>query len=181
MLYQYDHRHHDNTKSFVPGARSSLMISTRQASNRGSRVPEPLLVFDSECPLNVQIFQELGPFSRLNFGNWPQHLEHETLGEGGSRVEAPACGALADVATLVSRRDSTLCPISLLRLSLLRFVDSEFPGNSLWTWEFHPWNQDSAWVEPSDVQNLSTEVVGMIVKTRTWTSTSRDSEHMFLP
>ena len=28
-------------------------------------------------------------------------------------------------------------PISLLRISLLRFVDSNFPGNSLWTWEFH--------------------------------------------
>ena len=29
-------------------------------------------------------------------------------------------------------------PISLLRLCLLRFVDSNFPGNALWTWEFHP-------------------------------------------
>ena len=28
-------------------------------------------------------------------------------------------------------------PISLLRLSLLRFVDSKLPGNSLWTWELH--------------------------------------------
>ena len=28
--------------------------------------------------------------------------------------------------------------ISLLRLSLLRFVDSELPGHSLWAWEFHP-------------------------------------------
>ena len=30
-----------------------------------------------------------------------------------------------------------LRPISLLRISLLRFVDSELPGNSLWAWEFH--------------------------------------------
>ena len=29
-------------------------------------------------------------------------------------------------------------PSSLLRLSLLSFVDSEFPGNSLQTGEFHP-------------------------------------------
>ena len=29
-------------------------------------------------------------------------------------------------------------PIFLLRLSLLRFADSRFPGNSLWAWEFHP-------------------------------------------
>ena len=30
-------------------------------------------------------------------------------------------------------RTGELCPISLLRSSLLRFVDSKFPGNSLWT------------------------------------------------
>ena len=33
-----------------------------------------------------------------------------------------------------------LRPISLLRLSLLRFVDSDLPGDSRWTWEFHPFN-----------------------------------------
>ena len=31
-----------------------------------------------------------------------------------------------------------LRPIFLLGLSLLRFLDSNFPGHSLWTWEFHP-------------------------------------------
>ena len=31
-------------------------------------------------------------------------------------------------------------PVSLLRLSILRFVDSEFQGNSLWTSEFQPSN-----------------------------------------
>ena len=31
-----------------------------------------------------------------------------------------------------------LRPISVLRLSLLRLLDSNFPGNLLWTWEFHP-------------------------------------------
>ena len=29
-------------------------------------------------------------------------------------------------------------PISLLTLSLLTLLDSNFPGNPLWTWEFHP-------------------------------------------
>ena len=28
-------------------------------------------------------------------------------------------------------------PIFLLRLSLLSFVDSKYPGNSTWTWAFH--------------------------------------------
>ena len=31
-----------------------------------------------------------------------------------------------------------LRPISLLRLSLLRFLDSNFPASSLWTLEFNP-------------------------------------------
>ena len=30
--------------------------------------------------------------------------------------------------------------ICLLRISLLRFVDSRFPGNPLWVWEFHSLN-----------------------------------------
>ena len=34
----------------------------------------------------------------------------------------------------IPQRDKPLRPISLLRLSLLRFVDSICPGNSLWTW-----------------------------------------------
>ena len=38
-------------------------------------------------------------------------------------------------------------PVSIPRLSLLRFVDSSFPGNSLWTWDFHP-----------EIHNLSTEI-----------------------
>ena len=29
-------------------------------------------------------------------------------------------------------------PISLLTLSLLTLLDSNFPGNPLWAWEFHP-------------------------------------------
>ena len=29
-------------------------------------------------------------------------------------------------------------PVSELRISKLRFLDSNFPGNSLWAWEFHP-------------------------------------------
>ena len=34
--------------------------------------------------------------------------------------------------------NSELRPISLLTLSLLRLLDSTFPVNSLWAWEFHP-------------------------------------------
>ena len=33
-----------------------------------------------------------------------------------------------------------LRPISLLRLSLLRFLDSNFPEKSTWAWESHPLN-----------------------------------------
>ena len=60
-----------------------------------------------------------------------------------------AASALRRPACLPARRsakprrrgtDATVhvCPISLLRISLLRLLDSGFPGNSLWTWEFHP-------------------------------------------
>ena len=35
-------------------------------------------------------------------------------------------------------------PVSLLRLSLLRFVDSTFSENSLWAWEFHRLKVDPA-------------------------------------
>ena len=29
-------------------------------------------------------------------------------------------------------------PISLVRLSLLRLLDSNFAGNSMWAWKYHP-------------------------------------------
>ena len=48
-------------------------------------------------------------------------------------------------------------PIFLLRLSLLRFLDSNFAGNSLWAWESHL-NLDAAWVKSSEIQNLSSEI-----------------------
>ena len=35
-------------------------------------------------------------------------------------------------------RPGALRPISLLRLSLLRLLESNFPGNSLWAWKFRP-------------------------------------------
>ena len=51
-------------------------------------------------------------------------------------------------------------PISLLRLSLLRLLDSNFPGNPLWAWEFHPlklrWIM--FWVKPSEIHHVSTEI-----------------------
>ena len=45
--------------------RSVLIISIRNISNRGSRIPEPLLMFTSKCPLKVQISQVLGPFFQI--------------------------------------------------------------------------------------------------------------------
>ena len=44
---------------------SVLMIPIRQISNRGSQIPEPLLMFTSKCPLKVQTSQGLGPFSQI--------------------------------------------------------------------------------------------------------------------
>ena len=39
-----------------------LALSIHKLSNRGSRIPEPLLSFTLECLLRVQISQGLGPF-----------------------------------------------------------------------------------------------------------------------
>ena len=54
----------------------------------------------------------------------------------------PKCHDLANILVRVARGSAkeAIRPISLLRLSLLRFVDSTLPGKSLWTWEFHPLN-----------------------------------------
>ena len=48
--------------------------------------------------------------------------------------------SLRSMAFRHARRDRAIRvrPICLLRLWLLRFLDPTFPGNSLWTWEFHP-------------------------------------------
>ena len=53
-------------------------------------------------------------------------------------LPAPAASLTGCLAARLRGRQPGLRPISLLWLSLLRFVDSEFPGNPLWTWEFHP-------------------------------------------
>ena len=57
-----------------------------------------------------------------------------SLKKAGSWAEGRRCFARA------GRWLGKVHPIFLPRLSLLRFVDSTFPGNSLWTWEFHPLN-----------------------------------------
>ena len=44
-----------------------LMISIRIISNRGSQIPDPLLIPTSRCPLKVQISQRLASFSKLTF------------------------------------------------------------------------------------------------------------------
>ena len=53
-----------------------------------------------------------------------------------------------------------LRPISLLRLSLLRLLDSNFPGNYVWTWEFHPLRLRLRLCssQTSEVQNLSSQI-----------------------
>ena len=51
-------------------------------------------------------------------------------------TRAPRIGRTATRA----RGCASLRPISLLTLSLLRLLDSNFPGNPLWTWAFHPLN-----------------------------------------
>ena len=72
-------------------------------------------------------------------------------------------------------------PLSLLRLSLLRFVDSKCHGNSAWTWEFHPLNWDYAWVKASEIQNLSTEIGRSSVKRccNTRSNQPKQEAHLF--
>ena len=49
--------------------------------------------------------------------------------------------------------------ISLLRLSLLGFADPDFPARVTYGHENStPWNQGSAPVKPSEIQNISTEI-----------------------
>ena len=50
-----------------------------------------------------------------------------------------------------------LGPISLPRVSLLRFADSNFPGDSLWAWEFHTLKSRFCLSQPSEIHSLSTE------------------------
>ena len=57
---------------------------------------------------------------------------------GGFSATAYVPSALHSFGHRLSTRQWLHAHAYLLRLSLLRFVDSEFPGNSLWTWEFYP-------------------------------------------
>ena len=49
-------------------------------------------------------------------------------------------------------------PISLLTLSLLTLLDSNFPGNSLWTWEFHPLKIILRLSQTPEIQNVSRKI-----------------------
>ena len=51
------------SRSIMP--RSVLVISISIIPNRGSRIPEPLLMFTSKCPLNVQISQGLSQILQI--------------------------------------------------------------------------------------------------------------------
>ena len=68
----------------------------------------------------------------------PGHDKREQNAQRRERYPCSPLIPLLPVPVLAASGYGQLRPISLLRLSLLRFVDSRFPGNSLWTWEFHP-------------------------------------------
>ena len=49
-------------------------------------------------------------------------------------------------------------PILLLTLRIPRLLDSTFPGNSLWAWEFHPLELTLCLSQTSEIHNVSTEI-----------------------
>ena len=53
-------------------------------------------------------------------------------------LQTPCPRAPSRLLASSSRKHCLLRPISLLTLSLLTLLDSNFPRNSLWAWEFHP-------------------------------------------
>ena len=92
------------------------------------------------------------PESFTNFLLYPFLLQicyANCLGHGhGSECHSPrlprkGTHPVLSASTSMKPEVNKRCPISLLRLlriSLLRFLDSRFPGDSLWAWEFHPLN-----------------------------------------
>ena len=67
------------------------------------------------------------------------HLSYQSAEFGATFVPAVADGVRGSWRILIIRTQGRgLRPISLLRVSLLRLLDSNLPGSSLWTWEFHP-------------------------------------------
>ena len=63
-------------------------------------------------------------------GGLPRHTQAYPDVRGPTRVRTH----------LDTRACRLLRPISLLTLSLLTLLDSNFPVNPLWAWEFHPLN-----------------------------------------
>ena len=62
---------------------SVVVISIHKISNRGAPIPEPLLIFTSECPLEVQISQGPDPLFHI-----------ELLKTGRTLCVTGACGML---------------------------------------------------------------------------------------
>ena len=64
-------------------------------------------------------------------------IQHQLCVVGSARAQ---CHALAPPCSVVRFRvaRASVCPISLLRLSLLRLLVSNFPVSPLTAWEFHP-------------------------------------------
>ena len=67
------------------------MISIRTISNRGSRIPEPLLVFTSKCPLKAQISQGLGPFVQIQLLKTGSIVQNSTVRDLEFDETVPLC------------------------------------------------------------------------------------------
>ena len=65
------------------------------------------------------------------------------------------------------RRSFGVRPISLLTLSLRRLLDSNFPGNPLWTWEYHPLRLRLCSSQNHWIHNASTEIGRICKRART--------------
>ena len=71
---------------------------------------------------------------------FPGKFEASNLSRDNHSREIGRRWTIQQTAARLSRPPGWVRPISVLRLSLLRFGDSNIPGNPLWTWEFHPSN-----------------------------------------
>ena len=71
------------------------------------------------------------------------HVYTSRCSRHSDNISRKICTRIAHAAMHATKRTRTtveLRPIPLLTLSLLTLLDSSFPGNSPWAWEFHPFN-----------------------------------------
>ena len=70
--------------------------------------------------------------------NWPYRTS-EAVENKSSRIRQAALDKWCHpMSAMKDWRACNIRPISLPRSSLLRLLDSDFTGNSLWAWEFRP-------------------------------------------